>query len=36
MCIRDRIEEARWFTKEEALSNAVSLFDIEAILRIDR
>ncbi|GIT41897.1 MAG: hypothetical protein Ct9H300mP10_09070 [Methanobacteriota archaeon] len=32
----DEIEEARWFTKEEALSNAVSLFDIEAILRIDR
>ena len=27
----DEIEEARWFTKEEALSVAVSLFDIEAI-----
>jgi ADP-ribose pyrophosphatase YjhB (NUDIX family) len=27
----DEIEEARWFTKEEALQVAVSLFDIEAI-----
>ena len=27
----DEIEEARWFTKDEALSVAVSLFDIEAI-----
>jgi len=30
----DEIEEARWFTLEEALGNAVSLFDIEAILRV--
>ena len=27
----DEIEEAKWFEKEEALSVAVSLFDIEAI-----
>lgn len=27
----DEIEEARWFSKEEALQVAVSLFDIEAI-----
>ncbi|MCH2441884.1 MAG: NUDIX hydrolase [Candidatus Thalassarchaeum sp.] len=27
----DEIEEAKWFNKEEALSIAVSLFDIEAI-----
>ena len=27
----DEIEEARWFTKEEALSVAVSEFDIDAI-----
>ncbi len=32
----DEIEEARWFTRKEALSNAVSLFDIEAIVRIDQ
>ncbi len=31
----DEIEEARWFTKEEGLGRAVSLFDIEAIQRID-
>ena len=40
MCLRDRpmddeIEEARWFSKEEALKNAVSIFDIEAIMRLD-
>ena len=27
----DEIEEAKWFDKQEALSVAVSLFDIEAI-----
>ena len=27
----DEIEEAKWFGKQEALSVAVSLFDIEAI-----
>jgi ADP-ribose pyrophosphatase YjhB (NUDIX family) len=31
----DEIEEARWFSPEEALSNAVSLFDIEAIHRVE-
>ena len=31
----DEIEEARWFTKEDALGNAVSLFDIEAIHRVE-
>jgi ADP-ribose pyrophosphatase YjhB (NUDIX family) len=31
----DEIEEARWFTRKEALNNAVSLFDIEAIQRIE-
>ena len=31
----DEIEEARWFTREEAVELAVSLFDIEAIQRID-
>ena len=31
----DEIEEARWFTRKEALSNAVSLFDIEAIHRVE-
>lgn len=30
----DEIEEARWFTKEEALKIAVSKFDIEAISRL--
>lgn len=30
----DEIEEARWFTKEEALNVAVSKFDIEAISRL--
>jgi len=29
----DEIEEAKWFDKEEALSVAVSLFDIEAITK---
>ena len=31
----DEIEEARWFSKEEALKKAVSIFDIEAIMRLD-
>ena len=31
----DEIEEARWFSKEEALRRAVSIFDIEAIKRLD-
>lgn len=31
----DEIEEARWFSKDEALKNAVSLFDIEAIRRVE-
>ena len=31
----DEIEEARWFSKEEAMNNAVSLFDIEAIRRVE-
>jgi ADP-ribose pyrophosphatase YjhB (NUDIX family) len=31
----DEIEEARWFTRKEALNNAVSLFDIEAIQQIE-
>jgi ADP-ribose pyrophosphatase YjhB (NUDIX family) len=31
----DEIEEAQWFTRKEALDNAVSLFDIEAIQRIE-
>ena len=31
----DEIEEVRWFSKEEALKNAVSLFDIEAIRRVE-
>ncbi|MBO77318.1 MAG: hypothetical protein CME17_07765 [Gemmatimonadetes bacterium] len=31
----DEIEEARWFSKDEALENAVSLFDIEAIRRME-
>ena len=30
----DEIEEARWFSLEEALNRAVSIFDIEAIKRI--
>ncbi|MEC8874000.1 MAG: NUDIX hydrolase [Candidatus Thermoplasmatota archaeon] len=29
----DEIEEARWFSREEALDRAVSIFDIEAIQR---
>ena len=29
----DEIEEARWFSREEALYRAVSIFDIEAIQR---
>ena len=29
----DEIEEARWFSREEALDRAVSFFDIEAIQR---
>ena len=32
----DEIEEARWFSKDEAMRNAVSLFDIEAIVRMNR
>ena len=32
----DEIEEARWFSKDESLRNAVSLFDIEAITRMNR
>jgi len=31
----DEIEEARWFSREEALKRAVSLFDIEAINRLE-
>jgi len=31
----DEIDEARWFSKDEALENAVSLFDIEAIRRME-
>ena len=31
----DEIEEARWFSKDEAMRNAVSLFDIEAIRRVE-
>ena len=31
----DEIEEARWFSKKEALEVAVSIFDIEAISTID-
>ncbi|MBR84485.1 MAG: hypothetical protein CMA85_00845 [Euryarchaeota archaeon] len=31
----DEIEEARWFSREEALKHAVSLFDIEAIRRVE-
>ena len=31
----DEIEEARWFSPKEALNNAVSLFDIEAIQRVE-
>ena len=31
----DEIEEARWFSKEEAMNNAVSLFDIAAIRRVE-
>jgi len=31
----DEIEEARWFSKEVALDRAVSIFDIEAIQRIN-
>ena len=30
----DEIEESKWFSIDEALSNAVSIFDIEAIKRI--
>mgnify|MGYP003327794189 FL=1 len=30
----DEIEEAKWFSIDEALSHAVSIFDIEAIKRI--
>ena len=29
--LTEEISEAAWFTKEEALTNAVSLFDAEAI-----
>ena len=29
--LTEEISEAAWFTKEEALKNAVSLFDAEAI-----
>ena len=32
----DEIEEARWFTRAEALKVAVSKFDIEAILRLPK
>ena len=31
----DEIEEVRWFTIEEALKQAVSIFDVEAIKRIN-
>ncbi|MBV43956.1 MAG: hypothetical protein CMA54_04170 [Euryarchaeota archaeon] len=31
----DEIEEAKWFSRDEALGQAVSLFDIEAIKRIN-
>ena len=31
----DEISEARWFPKDEALRRAVSLFDIEALTRLD-
>ena len=30
----DEIEEAKWFTKSDALRNAVSIFDRDAILKI--
>ena len=30
----DEIEEARWFSKDEALERAVSVFDIEALRRL--
>ena len=32
---KGEIEEARWFTKEDALKNAVSMFDRDAILRLN-
>ncbi|MBF26786.1 MAG: hypothetical protein CMA98_03260 [Euryarchaeota archaeon] len=33
---KGEIEEARWFTKENALRNSVSLFDKEAILSLNK
>ena len=31
----DEIEDAKWFSKSDAMENAVSLFDIEAIRRVE-
>jgi ADP-ribose pyrophosphatase YjhB (NUDIX family) len=33
---KDEIEEAKWFTKENALRNSVSLFDKEALLALNK
>ena len=33
---KGEIEEAKWFTKENALRNSVSLFDKEAILSLEK
>ena len=33
---KGEIEDARWFTKENALRNSVSLFDKEAILSLNK
>jgi NADH pyrophosphatase NudC (nudix superfamily) len=33
---KGEIEEAKWFTKENALRNSVSLFDKEAILSLGK